>query len=90
MDYSFWLAEGFIYKHHLTYSIAHTMVFVTPVVREIAQWVDHEGHVSRSRPRESTIDTLNNNNKSKSRYTQVDNIFIIVAFKLSPWFFFQS
>ena len=36
--------QGFLYMHHPTDRIAHTMAFVTPVVehwleREIAQWV---------------------------------------------------
>ena len=36
--------------HHLTDRIAHTTVFVAPVVkmeREIAQWVHHKGLIRR-------------------------------------------
>ena len=40
--------QWFFYIHHPTDKIAHTTVFVTPVMehwleREIAQWVHHEG-----------------------------------------------
>ena len=43
-------SKGSFYMHHSTYRIAHTMVFVTPVVergggREIYQWVHHEGSI---------------------------------------------
>ena len=39
--------KGFFYMHHLTYRLAHTKAFVTPVMehwleREIAEWVHHE------------------------------------------------
>ena len=45
-------SKGSFYMHHPTNRIAHTMVFVTPVVehwleREIAQWVHHEGSIQR-------------------------------------------
>ena len=50
MGDSFRLAAGFFYMHHPTDRIAHSTVFVTPVVehwleREIAQWVHHEGSI---------------------------------------------
>ena len=42
--------QGFFYMYHPTDRIAHTMAFVTPVVKywleqELAQWVNHDKYI---------------------------------------------
>ena len=52
IGYSFRLTARGFYMLHPTDRIAHTTVFITPVVehwleREITQWVHHEGSIRR-------------------------------------------